>query len=362
MWDSNRDEAREMNAIDLRSDTVTLPPAEMRKAMHDAELGDDVYGEDPTINRLQEMAADKMGKEAGLFVPTGTMGNLIAVITHVARGEEAIVGLESHIMVHEQGSASTLGSVHLKPIANQPDGSLKLEDIEYAISPEDDHMARTKLVCLENAFNGSVLSPAYTKEFTTLAKKHKLATHLDGARIFNAAVVNGCDVKELTAGMDSVQFCFSKGLCTPAGSMIVSDKKFIKEARRWRKALGGGMRQVGVLAAACIYAMENMIDRLAEDHETAKALAEKISQCEGISVNWNLAKSNMVWFDVDIKGVSALDFCKQLDAEGLKVLDCGPKLIRAVTHYGITANDIDKAAEIVNKVAKACSKTAAGVR
>jgi threonine aldolase len=351
-----------MSAIDLRSDTVTLPPDEMRKAMHQAELGDDVYGEDPTVNRLQEICAERMGKEAGLFVPTGTMGNLIAVITHVARGEEALVGLESHIFVHEQGSASTLGSVHLKPIVNQPDGSLKLEDIELAISPDDDHMARTKLVCLENAFNGSVLSPEYTKQFTTLAKKHGLLTHLDGARVFNAAAVNGCDVKKLVDGMDSVQFCFSKGLSAPSGSMIVSDKKFIKEARRWRKALGGGMRQVGVLAAACIYALDHMVDRLAEDHETAKAFAEKISQCEGIKVNWSLAKSNMVWFDVDIKGVSALDFAQMLDKNGLKVLDCGPKTIRAVTHYGITLKDIDRAAQIVNDTQKSCVTAAAGVR
>jgi threonine aldolase len=346
-----------MNAIDLRSDTVTLPPAEMRKAMHEAELGDDVYGEDPTVNRLQEIAAAKFGKEAALFVPTGTMGNLISVITHVARGEEAIVGLDSHIFVHERGNASTLGSVFLKPIPNQPDGTLKLQDIEYAISPVDDHMAKTKLVCLENTFNGCVISPDYVKEFSALAKKHHLSTHLDGARIFNAAIANGCDVKALTEGMDSVQFCFSKGLSAPAGTMIVSDKQFINQARLWRKALGGGMRQIGVIAAACIYALDHMVDRLAEDHETAKLLGEKLSQCQGISIDWNKQKSNMVWFTVDIEGVTALQFAHMLDKEGLKVLDCGPQLIRAVTHYGINKDDIDKASQIVSKVLKSCGKS-----
>lgn len=346
-----------MNAIDLRSDTVTLPPPEMRKAMYEAELGDDVYGEDPTVNRLQEMAAERFGKEAALFVPTGTMGNLISVITHVARGEEAIVGLESHIFVHERGGASTLGSVFLKPIPNQPDGTLKLEDIEYAISPVDDHMAKTRLVCLENAFNGSVIAPDYVKQFIALAQKQSLSTHLDGARVFNAAIANKCDVRDLTDGFDSVQFCFSKGLSTPAASMIVSNKKFINEARLWRKALGGGMRQVGVLAAACIWAMENMVERLAEDHETARLLAEKLANCEGITVNQNLQKSSMVWFDVDIKGVSADDFAAMLDKEGLKVLACGPKVIRAVTHYGITKDDVDRASQIINKVLKSCGRS-----
>lgn len=351
-----------MSIIDLRSDTVTLPPSEMRKAMHEAELGDDVYGEDPTVNRLQEMAAARLGKEAALFVPTGTMGNLISVITHAARGDEAIVGLDSHIFVHEQGNASTLGGVHLKPLVNTPDGRLSLQDVELAISPDDDHACVTKLVCLENTFNGSALHPDYVRDFTDLARKHGLATHLDGARVFNASVLFGCDVKKLAEGMDSVQFCFSKGLATPAGSMICSSKKFINQARRWRKALGGGMRQVGVLAAACIYALDHMVDRLAEDHETAKAFADKIADCPGIKINWDLQKTNMVWFDVDFKGVSALDFAAMLDNEGLKVLDCGPKTIRAVTHYGITLKDIDRAVKILSDAAKSCNQAAVGAR
>ncbi|MBX9666835.1 MAG: low-specificity L-threonine aldolase [Candidatus Obscuribacterales bacterium] len=342
--------------IDLRSDTVTLPPAEMREAMHKAELGDDVYGEDPTVNRLQEIAAERVGKEAGLFVPTGTMGNLIAMLTHVARGEEAIVGAESHIFVHEQGSASTLGGIHLKPLANKPDGSLDLEAIKYAISPDDDHMCRTKLVCLENTFGGSPLDKEYVTKFTDLAHQHSLIAHLDGARIFNAAVALGCKVTDLTAGFDTVQFCFSKGLAAPSGSMLCGPKSFIKEARRWRKALGGGMRQVGVLAAGCLYAVDHMVQRLQEDHDTAKALAKGISTIDGISVNTALAKTNMVWFDIDYPGVSADDFANAAEKHGLKILSCGPKTLRTVTHYGISLKDVEKASEIVAQTAKECSK------
>jgi threonine aldolase len=207
-----------------------------------------------------------------------------------------------------------------------------------------------------------VIPPAYVKDFTTLAKKHGLKTHLDGARVFNAAIVSKCDVKELTNGMDSVQFCFSKGLCAPAGSMICSSKEFIKEALRWRKALGGGMRQIGVIAAACEYALNHMVERLAEDHETAKVLAEKLSHFEGIKINWNLAKSNMVWFDVTVEGVSASEFVNLLGKEGVKVLSLGPKSIRAVTHYGITLKDVEQVAEAFNKVLKSCGKPIATVR
>ncbi len=351
-----------MSIIDLRSDTVTLPPVEMKEAMLKAELGDDVYGEDPTVNRLQEIAAERMGKEAGLFVPTGTMGNLIALLTHVARGEEAIVGAESHIFVHEQGSASTLGGIHLKPLANQPDGRLDLDAIKYAISPDDDHMCRTKLLCLENTFGGSPLDKDYVSKFTSLARLHSLIAHLDGARIFNAATALGCKVDELTAGFETVQFCFSKGLSAPSGSMLCGPKPFIKEARRWRKALGGGMRQVGVIAAGCLYALDHMVERLKEDHDTAKALAKAISTIEGISVNMALAKTNMVWFDIDIPGVSADDFAVAAEKLGLKILSCGPKTLRTVTHYGISHKDVEKASEIIAQTVKECSKHALAAR
>jgi threonine aldolase len=351
-------EELDMNVIDLRSDTVTKPSEEMRKVMYNAEVGDDVFGEDPTVNRLQETAAQKLGKEAGLFVSSGTQGNLISLLTHIGRGEAAIVGHGSHIYEHEQGSSSTLGGIHLRIVPNQKDGTILLKDIEQEIAPEDDHLARTRLMALENAFNGIPISEAYTKDFVSLAKKHGLKTHLDGARVFNACLALNCKPADLVAGIDSVQFCFSKGLGTPAGSMICGSKTFIKEARRWRKALGGGMRQIGILAAACEYALDKMIARLPEDHETARVLAEKLEQLEGISVNWNRVKTNMVWLNVNIEGVSGIQFVEMLEKEGLRVLDLGPNTVRLVTHYGITLKDIDTASDIIHKVIKSCGKKA----
>src|SRR5579885_1979287 len=224
-----------MKTIDLRSDTVTLPPEEMRKAMYSAELGDDVYGEDPSVNKLQEAAAAAMGMEAGLFVPSGSMGNFVAMLSHLGRGDEALLGSDSHIYVHEQGSASTLGGIHMKALPTQEDGTMILSDIEHAVSPDDDHYARTRLVALENTINGSVIKTAYLKDFVGLAKKLGLATHLDGARVFNAAVCLDLKPADLTRGFDSVQFCFSKGLSAPAGSMLCGRKDFIKQARRWPK-------------------------------------------------------------------------------------------------------------------------------
>lgn len=341
-----------MNHIDLRSDTVTHPSPEMRKAMYDAELGDDVYGEDPTVNRLEELCAARLGKEAALFVPTGTMGNLAALLTHCGRGDEAIVGRGSHIFEHEQGSAATLGGIFLKPIPNEKDGTICLDAIVENISPDDEHLAITRLIAMENAFNGSVLSVEYTQRFVQLGKERGLATHLDGARVFNAAVALGVEPKRLVDGFDSVQLCFSKGLSAPAGSAIASTKEFVKRARRWRKALGGGMRQIGVVAAACIVALDKMVDRLAEDHETAKALAEKIADVAGIEVDWNRNQSNMVWFDVVKPGMNAEQFAVLLEGEGVKVLAINARTIRAVTHYGVTMDDITKVADAINRVMK----------
>jgi len=350
-----------MNVIDLRSDTVTKPSEEMRKAIYNAEVGDDVFGEDPTVNRLQELSAQKLGKEAGLFVSSGTQGNLLALLTHIGRGEAAIVGKGSHIYEHEQGSSSTLGGIYLRVVPNQADGTMSLKEIELEIAPDDDHYARTKLMALENTFNGIPISEAYTKDFVRLATKHGLKTHLDGARLFNAVLAINTKPSDLVAGIDSVQFCFSKGLGTPAGSMLCGSKAFIKEAKRWRKAIGGGMRQIGILAAACEYALDKMVARLPEDHETARALSEKLENIEGLTINKNRAKTNMVWFDVNIEGVSCLEFVEMLDKEGLKVLDLGPNTVRMVTHYGITLKDIDTASDIIHKVAKSCRKTTAGV-
>src|SRR5512133_239976 len=250
-----------MNFIDLRSDTVSQPTPEMREAMANAELGDDVYGEDPTVNRLEELAAHKMGKESGLLVTSGTMGNLIAVLAHCQRGDEAIMGTMAHTFVFEQGGVSALGGVFPHTVPNQPDGTLKLDDIEAAIRGEDVHFPISKLILLENTQNrcgGVVLTPEYTRQVAGLAKKHNLMLHLDGARVFNAAAALNVDVKELTGPADSVTFCLSKALCAPVGSILCGTKDFIYRSRRLRKQLGGGMRQAGVLAAAGIIAVEKM--------------------------------------------------------------------------------------------------------
>lgn len=340
-----------MSDIDLRSDTVTKPTEEMRDAMRQALVGDDVFGEDPTVKVLEERCAEITGKEAALFVASGTMGNLVSLLTHCQRGESAIVGIGSHIFKYEQGGASTLGGIHLRPIHNQQDGSMSLETIESSIFVEDVHFPRTRLICIENTFNGSPLSIDYTDKVVNLARNKGLSTHLDGARIFNAALAQRCTVKDLTAGIDSIQCCFSKGLGAPAGSIIASSRDFIKEARRWRKAVGGGMRQVGVLAAACIVSLDKMVDRLAEDHENARQLAKLIEEAPGIVVNQARLKTNMVWFDVELPGIDASDFVTLLEEKGIKVLNLGPKTIRAVAHHGITGADIEKVAHTICDVA-----------
>ena len=266
-----------MKFIDLRSDTVTLPTPAMRQAMAEAEVGDDVYGEDPTVNRLQELAAGLVGKEAGLFVPSGTMSNLTAVLAHCNRGDEVILGNKSHTFLFEGGGISALGGVHSCQIPNQPDGTLALQDIQNAIRPDDIHDPVTRLICLENTHNrcgGVALSPEYTRQVGELARQHDLSLHLDGARLFNAAVVQGVNAKELAGPADSVSICLSKGLSAPVGSVLCGSKEFIQRALRIRKQLGGGMRQAGILAAAGIVALETMVERLAEDHRRAARLAE----------------------------------------------------------------------------------------
>ena len=262
-----------MTIIDLRSDTVTLPTPAMRQAMAEAELGDDVFGEDPTTIRLEQMAAERVGQEAAMLVPSGTMANLVCVLTHCGRGDEAILGDQCHTFVYEVGGIAALGGVHPHPVPNQPDGTLRLEDIERAIRSDNVHFPRSRLICLENTHNqcgGRVLRPGYMAEVVDLAHRRGLKVHLDGARVFNAAVALGVDVRELTAGMDSVSFCLSKGLSGPVGSLVCGPKEFVGQARRVRKMLGGGMRQCGVIAAAGIVALEQMVDRLAEDHALAQ--------------------------------------------------------------------------------------------
>ncbi len=332
-------------SIDLRSDTVTLPCPAMIEAIHRAELGDDVFGEDPTINRLETMAADRFGKEAALLVASGTMGNLASVLAHCRRGDEVILGDQSHTFYYEAGGISALGGVHPHTVLNQPDGTMALTDIERAIRPDDVHFPRTSLICLENTQNrcgGVALSVEYTDAVADLARRHGLAVHLDGARIFNAAVALGVDVKALVENVDSVSFCLSKGLAAPVGSIVVGSADFIAELRRVRKLLGGGMRQAGIIAAAGIVALEQMVDRLAEDHNNAAKLAQGIAETPGLAVDLARVQTNIVYFDITSDMLTAKDLVAGLATRCVKMLTVSSTCIRAVTHYGITAEDIDQ--------------------
>jgi len=345
-----------MGTIDLRSDTVTLPTPSMREAMYRAELGDDVFGEDPTTNRLEEMAAERMGKEAALLVASGTMGNLVCTLTHCRRGEEVILGDRSHTFLYEAGGMSALGGIHPHTISNQPDGTMRLEDIEGAIRGDNVHFPRTRLICIENTHNrcnGSALRPEYIDSVAALAKERGLSVHLDGARIFNAAVALGIDVKELTANVDSLSFCLSKGLSAPVGSVVCGSSEFIAEARRARKVLGGGMRQAGVIAAAGITALEEMVDRLAEDHENARRLAEGISRISGLSIELARVQTNIIYFELDEGRMTPKELVTELNKKGIKLLAVGNRRLRAVTHYGISAGDIDLTVKILSEVMKA---------
>jgi threonine aldolase len=325
-----------MNIVDLRSDTVTKPTPEMREAMANAEVGDDVYGEDPNVNKLQEAAADKLGKAAGLFIPSGTMGNLIAVMVHCQRGDEAIMGDKGHTFSFEAGGISALGGVFPHTLPNQADGTLKLEDILGAIRPDDVHHPVSKLVILENTQNrcgGVVLTKAYTDEVGKLSHNHEMMLHIDGARIFNAAVALNTSAKALVEAADSVTFCLSKGLCAPVGSVLCGSREFIDKARRVRKMLGGGMRQVGILAAAGLVAIDTMVDRLAEDHRRARELANGLAKLDGIHFEMGMPETNMVFpsFGSEIKD-SAVDLAKKLSSEGIKVSAVSERRLRLVTH------------------------------
>lgn len=333
-----------MEIVDLRSDTVTLPTPAMREAVYHAELGDDVFCEDPTTNRLEQMAAERMGKEAAILVVSGTMGNLVCTLTHCARGEEVILGDRSHTFLYESGGMSALGGIHPHTLVNQPDGTMRLEDIEAAIRGDNVHFPRTRLICLENTHNhcnGAPLTIKYTEEVAAMAKKHGLQVHLDGARIFNAAIALGVDVNELTRHVDSVSFCLSKGLSAPVGSVICGSVKFIAEARRNRKVLGGGMRQCGIIAAAGITALEQMVERLTEDHANARRLAEGIAGIPGLSLDLERVQTNILYFDLTSEKLTTEALIKRLAGHGIKMLALGPKRLRAVTHYGISAEDID---------------------
>jgi threonine aldolase len=316
-----------MPIVDLRSDTVTRPSKGMREAMARAEVGDDVFGDDPTVNRLQESAAGLFGFEASLFFPTGTQSNLAALMSHCQRGDEVLVGMEAHTYRYEAGGGAVLGSIQPQAIVNRPDGTLDLKEVEAAIKPDDPHFARTRLLALENTISGRVIGRAYLEEALSLARRKGLATHLDGARIFNAAVKLGAPVKDLCRGFDSVSSCLSKGLGAPAGTMLLGSKDFIARAKRARKMLGGVMRQAGVLAAAGLYALEHNVERLAEDHANAERLARGIGA--------PVPPSNMVFVD------GAPGLVEHLAQHGVIVLP-GARL-RLVTHLDVDDKGVDRA-------------------
>jgi threonine aldolase len=347
--------------IDLRSDTVTLPTPEMREAIAHAELGDDVYGEDPTVNRLQQMAAKLTAKQAALLVASGTMANLIALLVHCPRGAKAIVGSKSHTYVYEAGGGSAVGGIVMTPVANLDSGALDNSELERELAtPPDAHFAPPALLALENTHNncGGVAVPlSEMAEAAQMARRHRVAVHLDGARIFNAAISLETDATSLAGCADSVSFCLSKGLSCPVGSLLCGSREFIERAHRVRKMLGGGMRQAGIIAAAGIVALETMVDRLAEDHLNARALAEGLGLVAGINVQPVSRRTNMVFFEVDGDEAAAQKFQRELKEREVLVGRRGPTTFRAVTHYGIDRRAIDRA---VSAAAEAAGEAFAG--
>ncbi len=336
--------------IDLRSDTVTHPTPEMRIAMAEAEVGDDVFGDDFTVIQLEEMASELTGCQAGLFMASGTMGNLVALLTHCERGTEAIMGNRSHVFLHEVGGMAALGGIQANHIPNQPDGTLRLDEIAAAIREDDVHHPRTRLVCLENTQNacgGVVLTAEYTRSVAELAHSRGLKLHLDGARLANSAVAQGVEMKRLVAGADSVMVCLSKGLCAPIGSVLCGTKEFIAEARRNRKQVGGGMRQVGVLAAPGIVALKTAVQRLEEDHANARRLAIGLRTIPGIVLETETPQTNMVYFHLDsMARVTAIEMLDRLKSRGILAG------LRLVTHYWVDAKDVERVLVAIAEVMK----------
>ena len=336
--------------LDLRSDTVTRPPPSMRRAMFEAELGDDVYRDDPTVIALEEKAAAMLGKQAGLLVTSGTQGNLVSLLSEAGRGDQVLIGDKSHIYKYEAGAASVLGGLFLHPLTNRDDGTLDPDDILGGVSPRDDHFAPTRLLAIENTHNvagGKPLDTAQTERMADVAHGKGLKVHLDGARLFNAAVVLNQAAADLAAPADSLSFCLSKGLSCPVGSVVVGESDFIEEARRWRKMLGGGMRQAGVIAAAGIYALDHMIERLAEDHENARRLAYGLAEVQGIILDPETVHTNIIFFSIEAN--KSRELAKGLRTRGI-LIDSEKKLVRMVTHYGISREDIDYLLKSVSEV------------
>lgn len=336
--------------IDLRSDTVTLPDEAMRRAIYEAELGDDVYGEDPSVNRLEELAADMVGKEAAMLVPSGTMGNQVAVLTHTSPGTEVIMEADSHIYYYEAAAASVFAGIQPRPLQGHR-GSLPADLVEWAIRQDDIHLPPTSLICLENTHNragGTVIPLEDMKAVHEVAVKYDLPVHLDGARIFNASVASGVPVREFTACVSSVQFCLSKGLGAPVGSIIAGSRPFIDDARRWRKRLGGGMRQAGIIAAAGILALETMVDRLAEDHANARLLAEGLAALKGIEFNPEDVDTNIVIVRPTSMSVDRLG--SELEKRGVLTVVIEPDRVRFTTSKEVNRNDIERTIKTVQEV------------
>jgi len=342
-----------MKNIDLRSDTVTLPTRSMLDAIASAHLGDDVFQEDPTINKLESLAAETMGKEAGLLVPSGTMANLTSVLSHCDRGSEVILGDQAHTFMYESGGISAFGGIHSRQISNQPDGTLKLEDIEGAIRQDNVHFPPTRLICLENTHNrcsGMPLTVEYTKNVAELAGDHGISVHVDGARIFNAATALDVNVRELSEPVDSVSFCLSKGLSAPVGSLVCGSQDFIAQARRNRKALGGGMRQAGIIAASGIVALTTMVDRISDDHRNARTLAEGIAKINGLSIALDTVRTNIVYFSLELHDIPGEVLVSRMSELGIHFFELSPHTYRLVTHSDVDKNDMEVTLEAFKTV------------
>lgn len=330
-----------MKFIDLRSDTVTMPTDEMRQAMANAEVGDDVYGDDPTINKLEKLAAEMVGKEAALFVPSGTFGNQLALFTHARRGQEVIIGKNNHIVVHEVGASAVIAGVQLRTLETV-NGAMNPKKVEKAIRVDDIHEPETGLICVEEAHGCGAVVPLETlREIKQIAERHSIPVHMDGARLFNAAVSMGVDVREVASCCDTVMFCLSKGLSAPAGSILAGSKMFIDKARKNRKLMGGGMRQVGILAAAGIIALEKMTLRLHEDHENAKYMAERLSEISGIEVIKDRLDIDMVFFKMGEDVIPENILVEKLYEKNIKINGSEDGEYRFVAHIGVTKEDID---------------------
>ena len=347
-----------MDRIDFRSDTVTWPTAAMRKAMARAPVGDDVYGEDPTVNALEAFAAAKTGMEAALLVSSGTMGNLVGILTHATRGDEMIVGRDSHVMLWETGSVAALGGVMPLTMPTDNEGRMTISEIEDAVRVEDDHLPRSRLIHVENSYGskfGFPISPAYFRDVKETAQRHGLSVHLDGARIFNAAAALNVDVRDFTGSVDSLTFCLSKGLCAPVGSLLCGSADFIRRARRMRKAVGGGMRQAGILAAAGLIALEEMVDRLHIDHMHAFLMAEGLATIPGVEIEIDRVRTNMVFFSLaeDVPCSAAEIAAKMRERANVWLDTNGPGSFRAVTHYWIKKSDVELFLDTLRSILRA---------